>query len=258
MYIHEQPDWPHFSWDSPNLGGKLAAIRHAQGQLSGELRMMTIGLRQQASLETLSEDVVRSSQIEGERLEPRSVRSSLARHLGLLPQGRAKVDRDIEGIVQITLDATRNAALPLTAERLSGWHTALFQTGFSGLKRITAGAWRRGRMAVVSGDYGRERVHFQAPDADRVPQDMERFLKWYNETSGLDPVIKAAIAHFWFVTIHPFDDGNGRIARAICDLMLVRAENGAERWYSMSAQIMRERAAYYAVLEASQSGSASV
>ena len=255
MDIHHRPDWPEFSWDSSLISGKLAAVRHAHGQLSGELGMMTGPLRQRASLEALTEDIVRSSQIEGERLEPRSVRSSLTRHLGIDLKVRAKADRGVEGIVQVTLDATRNAAQPLTAARLFGWHAALFPTGFSGLKQITTGAWRRGRMEVVSGAYGRERVHFVAPGADRVPQDMERFLTWCNQTSGLDPVLKAAIAHFWFVTIHPFDDGNGRIARAIGDLMLVRAGNTPERWYSLSAQIMRERQAYYAVLEASQSGS---
>lgn len=257
-YIHELKDWPHFTYDGDRLADLLAAVRHRQGRLLGRMERLGLKLRAEAALNSLTEEVVKSSEIEGEVLNRDQVRSSLARRLGVEIGALTAADRNVEGIVEMILDATENYAELLTAGRLSGWHAALFPAGRSGLKKITVGAWRTkeaGPMQVVSGPVGRERVHFEAPVAARLDDEMALFLAWFNEDdSSLDPVLKAAIAHLWFVTIHPFEDGNGRIARAIADLQLARSEHCAQRFYSMSAQIRQERNAYYDILEATQKG----
>ncbi len=257
MYIHERKEWPEFTWDQVGLSPLLAEVRHAQGRLIGHMDALGFGLREEATLQTLTQDVLKTSEIEGEKLDAEQVRSSLARRLGM-DMGKSKlIDRNVEAIVEILLDATRHYNAPLTQERLFDWHGALFPTGRSGMQRIVVGGWRTkesGPMQVVSGPYGREKVHYEAPGHERLKEEMARFLKWLNSASELDPVIKASLAHFWFVTIHPFDDGNGRIARAIADMLLARSEKSPQRFYSMSAQILRERKAYYDVLEACQKG----
>ena len=257
-YIHELPDWPDFTWDTRALAQALSAVRHKQGRHLGKMEALGFELRTEASVTALTHDVVKSSAIEGEKLDTDEVRSSIARKLGLDVAGLPKPGREVEGIVEMMLDATQNFEEPMTAERLYGWHAALFPTGRSGMHRITVGAWRKGGhgpMQVVSNPMGKERVHFQAPDVDRLQSEMERFLEWFNEASGMDPVFKAAVAHLWFVTIHPFDDGNGRIARAIADMALSRADGSKDRFYSMSYGIEFERKDYYIRLESAQRGS---
>ena len=256
-FIHERPGWPEFTWDSEALLPMLAGLRYREGQLLGGLQALGLDLRTEASLRTLTEDVVKSSAIEGERLDPEEVRSSIARRLGLDAGGVIPASRDVEGVVEMMLDATQHHHQELTAERLFGWHAALFPTGRSGMRRIAVGAWRPVEtepMQVVSGPVGRETVHFEAPAADRLEAEMVRFLDWFNSPPSIDPVLKAAVAHFWFVTIHPFEDGNGRIARAIADMALARADGSRERYYSMSSQIEAERKAYYEHLEQQQRG----
>ena len=254
-YIHLRKGWPVFRWDEAGLAARLAAVRHAQGRLLGRMEGLGFRLRGEADLVVMTAEVVKSSSIEGQILNDAEVRSSLARRLGIDVGGTVPVSRAVEGVVQMLVDATRAYAAPLTAERLFGWHAALFPTGRSGLRKISVGAWRpadAGPMQVVSGPLGREKVHFEAPEATRLPDEMKAFLDWFNAAPHTDPVIKAALAHFWFVTIHPFADGNGRIARAIADMALARSDGVAERFYSMSAQIDAERREYYAVLEMSQ------
>jgi len=258
-YIYDQPDWPVFRWDKAVLANELAALRYRQGRFLSRMEALGFELRSLAVLQTLTDDVLKTSEIEGEVLDRRQIRSSLARRLGMDAAGLPPADRHVDGIVDMLLDATRNFAQPLTAERLFAWHAALFPTGRSALKRITVGGWRRaegGPMQVVSEDRpGRQIVHFQAPGADRVDAEMRRFLTWFeNEAVEIDPVIKAAVAHIWFVTIHLFDDGNGRIGRAIIDLVLARAEGTSQRFYSMSARLRVERNSYYETLEAAQKG----
>ena len=256
-YIHTRPDWPKFHWDEKGLAGPLAGVRHRQGRLVGRMEALGFPLRSEAMLRTLTQDVVKSSEIEGEILDADQVRSSLARRLGIEIGALTPADRDVEGVVEMMLDATQHHDQPLTAERLFGWHAALFPTGRNGMHRITVGAWRddkSGPMQVVSGAYGRERVHYEAPAAARLDREMKEFLDWFSRENGTDPVLRAAIAHLWFVTIHPFDDGNGRIARAIADMSLARSEHSSQRFYSMSAQIQQERNAYYDMLEATQKG----
>jgi len=256
-FIHELAAWPHFSWDDGALAGILAAVRHKQGRHLGKMESLGFELRAEASLTTLTDEVVKSSAIEGEHLDPAEVRSSIARKLGLDVAGLPKPGREVEGIVEMMLDATQNFEAPLTAERLSGWHAALFPTGRSGISRITVGAWRTaesGPMQVVSGPIGREKVHYEAPAAERLEAEMESYLQWFNAPPKVDPVLRAAIAHFWFVTIHPFEDGNGRIARAIADMALARADKTKERFYSMSSGIETERREYYIQLESAQRG----
>ena len=256
-YIHQRADWPRFTWSDNALGRPLAAVRHKQGRLIGRMEALGFDLRAEASLRSLTEEVVKSSEIEGEVLDRAQVRSSLARRLGMEVGALAPADRHVDGVVEMMLDATENSAAPLSDERLFGWHAALFPTGRGDIARITVGEWRKDRsgpMRVVSGRAGRERVHYQAPAAKLLPKEMRGFLRWFNAEAGIDPVLKAAIAHLWFVTIHPFDDGNGRIARAIADLELARSENSRQRFYSMSAQIRQERKAYYDILEATQKG----
>lgn len=257
MYIHELPDWPHFSWDREALTGKLAEVRYHQGRLLGRMEGLGFQFRAEAALRSLTEEVLKSSEIEGEHLDRDQVRSSLARRLGLEAGALTPEDRSVEGVVEMMLDAAQNFAAPLTAERLFAWHAALFPTGRSGLRRIVTGAWRTaesGPMQVVSGRMGREHVHFEAPHAERLQEEMQRFLKWFNQPGELDPVVVAATAHLWFVTIHPFEDGNGRIARAIADMALARSEQIGQRFYSMSSQIRAERNDYYERLERTQKG----
>jgi len=260
-YLYEQANWPHFSFDRSALAEPLAAVRHRQGKLLGSMEALGFEPRQEAGLQALTADVLKSSEIEGEYLNPEQVRSSLARRLGIDIGALKPVDRNVEGIVEVTLDATRQFAEPLTAERLFGWHAALFPAGHSGIRRIHAGAWRddsTGPMQVVSGPMGRERVHYEAPAAGRLDAEMAAFLQWFNADNKIDWVLKAALAHLWFVSVHPFDDGNGRIARAIADMALARSEQSPQRFYSMSAQIRIERDAYYRILEQTQKASLDV
>ena len=261
MYIWERPDWPTLTWRDGSIATPLAAVRHDQGRLIGRMESLGFKLREEAVLQTLTQDVLKTSEIEGEALDATQVRSSLARRLGIDIGALPPTDRNVDGIVEVMLDATRNYSAPLTAERLFGWHAALFPTGRSGMTRIRVGDWRddsSGPMQVVSGPIGRERVHFAAPPADRVEAEMGAFLTWFNASLSTDPVIKAALAHLWFVTIHPFEDGNGRIARAIADLALARSEGSPQRFYSMSAQIRIERSDYYDELERTQKGATDV
>ena len=260
-YIHERAGWPEFTWDGESLAGLLATVRHKQGRLLGRMEAMGFDLRAEASLAVLTSDVVKSSAIEGEHLNSDEVRSSIARMLGLRIAALPKVGRDVEGVVDMMLDGTRNFGKPLTKKRLFDWHASLFQTGRSGIRRITVGGWRKqkaGAMQVVSGPIGREKVHFEAPEARRLEVEMARFIKWFNAPSATDPVLKAAIAHFWFVTIHPFEDGNGRIARAIADMALARADGTKDRFYSMSSQMESERKNYYLQLESAQRGDVNI
>jgi Fic family protein len=254
-YIHQREQWPKFDWNRESLDARLGAARHQQGRLLGRMEVLGFRFREEASLQSLTAEVLKSSEIEGELLDHEQVRSSLARRLGMDIGALAFVDRDVDGVVEMMLDATQKYAAPLTDERLFTWHAALFPTGRSGMSKITVGAWRTGNsgpMQVVSGPVGRHRVHFEAPAASRLRTEMRVFLRWFNARDNLDPVLKAAIAHLWFVTIHPFDDGNGRIARAITDLMLARSEQSAQRFYSMSTAIQQERKNYYDILETTQ------
>lgn len=257
-FIHQRKDWPNFRWNSVALLPALAAVRNLQGRLTGKMATLGFDFKQDAFLETMTLDTLKTAEIEGEFFQPEQVRSSVARHLGMDIAGLIPSDRHVDGMVQLLLDATREHAQPLTFERLAGWHAALFPTGRSGIFKISVGGWRTdetGPMQVVSGAIGREKVHFQAPPAARLEAEMGQFFAWFNaEQAGLDPVLKAGIAHFWFISIHPFDDGNGRIARAITDLQLSKAEQNAQRFYSMSAQIRLERSDYYSMLEKTQRG----
>lgn len=258
MYIHQLEDWPRFTWRQEQLAGLLAEARHLQGKLLGRMEGLGYSLQDEAVLQTLTQDVVKSSEIEGEKLPLEEVRSSLARRLGLDAGGLPKAGRDVEGVVEMMLDATQNYSQPLSPERLFGWHASLFPAERSGMRRIVTGAWRtsdRGAMQVVSGPVGREQVHYEAPDAGRIPSEMERFIQWFNREDGMDLILRSALAHFWFVTLHPFEDGNGRMARALADMMAARSEKSPHRFYSMSAQIREERREYYTILERVQKGS---
>jgi Fic family protein len=260
-YIHELPDWPHFRWNHETLDKKLAAVRYGQGELIGRMKAMGFSLRTEAVFQTLTLDVLKSSEIEGEILDREQVRSSIAQHLGMDIGALTPVSRNVEGVVEMTLDATQNYDKPLSKERLFGWHASLFPIGYSGMRKIKVGGWRddsKGPMQVISGPVGHERVHFEAPAADRIEQEMTAFLDWFNNDDGTDLVLRAGIAHLWFVTIHPFEDGNGRIARALADMMLARSEQSPQRFYSMSAQIRNERDAYYGGLEETQKGTLDV
>lgn len=263
-YLWEQPEWPELRWDPLRLASPVADLRHEQGRLFGRMESLGFALREEAWLQTLTQDVLKTSEIEGETLDASQTRSSLARRLGIDIGALTPADRHVEGVVEMMLDATRNFADPLTSDRLFGWHSALFPTGRSSVTRLRVGAWRddsvvnAGPMQVVSGSIGRERVHYTAPPAARLDAEMGSFLEWFNGESLMDPVLKAALAHLWFVTVHPFDDGNGRVARAIADLALARSEKSAQRFYSMSAQMQAERHAYYTVLEQTQKGTVDV
>lgn len=254
-YIWQAEDWPNWRYDLAALAEPMAEVSRAQGLLLGRLADVGLALRDQASLAALTEDVVKTSAIEGERLDAGSVRSSIARRLGVDIGALAPVDRHVEGVVEMVLDASANCLVPITRERLFGWHAALFPTGYSGLHRIAVGGWRddaTGPMQVVSGPIGRQRVHFEAPPVNRLEAEIDRFLDWVNRESKEPPLLKAGLGHLWFVTLHPFDDGNGRIARAIGDLLLARADGSPRRFYSVSAQIQRERNGYYDILERTQ------
>ena len=260
-YIWQAPDWPRWQYDLAALAEPMAEVSRAQGLLLGRLADVGAALRDQASLVALTDDVVKTSEIEGEQLNVASVRSSIARRLGVDIGALAPVDRHVEGVVEMVLDATANCQAPVTQGRLFGWHAALFPTGYSGLSRIRVAGWRDdagGPMQVVSGPLGRQKVHFEAPPADRLVAETEQFLAWLNADSGEPSLIKAGLGHLWFVTLHPFDDGNGRIARAIGDLLLARADGSPQRFYSLSAQIQRERKAYYDILERTQKRSMDV
>jgi Fic family protein len=256
-YIHQLPEWPRFHWNQQTLSALLAAVRHKQGRLLGRMEALGFSLQKEAELETLTLDVLKSSEIEGEKLNAGQVRSSVARRLGMDIAGAVAADRYVEDVVEMMLDATQNFDKPLTDEPLFAWHAALFPAGRSGMRKITAGAWRNdaeGPMQVVSGPAGREKVHFEAPPAPLLDREMSRFIEWANKPDSTDLVLRSELAHLWFVTIHPFDDGNGRIARAIADWVLAKSENSPQRFYSMSAQILRERKAYYDMLEETQKG----
>ena len=260
-YIWQGADWPNLNCDLTRLATTLAAVRHRQGQLLGRMQALGFSLRDEAWLQTLTQDVVRTSEIEGERLDVVQVRSSLARRLGIEIGGLAPVDRHVEGIVEILVNATQRFAEPLTTKRLFNWHGALFPTGRSGLKQIRVAAWRDDAeepMQVVSGALGREKLHFIAPPATKLESEMTRFLSWYEQEDGTDLVVKAGLAHLWFVTLHPFDDGNGRIARALSDMALARSEQTSQRFYSLSAQMQHERSEYYQTLERTQKGELTV
>jgi len=257
MYIHQNKRWPDFTMDAHAILPRLAHVRHAQGMLVGKLSSLGFETQNQAFLESLSASTITTAAIEGEHFNAHLVRSSIAKRLGIKNIEKAAADRHIDGVVDVLLDATQQAEQPLTRKRLFAWHAALFPTGYSGLTKIAVGTWRpldRDTMRVVSGKHGFEHVHFEAPESSRLPSEMKRFLEWANAKEDGDAVLKAAIAHLWFVTLHPFDDGNGRIARAIADLFLTRADGLPQRFYSMSAQILKERKGYYTILEQTQKG----
>ncbi|MBP0597353.1 Fic family protein [Herbaspirillum sp. LeCh32-8] len=263
-YIWQADDWPRWRYDLAALAAPMADVSRAQGLLLGRLSDVGLALRDQASLAALTEDVIKTSEIEGEALNVESVRSSIARRMGVEIGALARIDRHVEGVVDMVLDATGNATAPVDQARLFGWHAALFPTGYSGLSRINVGAWRDdagGPMQVISGPIGRQRVHYEAPPASRLEPETARFLDWLNAPAGQvsePPLIKAGLGHLWFVTLHPFDDGNGRIARAIGDLLLTRADGSPQRFYSLSAQIQRDRKTYYEMLERTQKGAMDV
>lgn len=261
VYIWQHSSWPRLHYDLSRLAAPLAAVHGAQGHLLGRMTAMGMPQRDAATLRVLTDDVLKTSEIEGVQLNPETVRSSIARRLGLDIGALAPADRHVEGVVEMVLDATGAAAQPLTRERLFGWHAALFPTGDSGLSPIRTGAWRddaSGPMQVVSGPVGRRKLHFEAPPAQRLEEEMARFLEWFELARGGDPLVHAGLAHLWFVTLHPFDDGNGRIARAVGDMALARAEGSSQRFYSLSAQIQRERKDYYEMLERTQKGTMDV
>ena len=258
MYIHERENWTNFVWDNDKLSPILASVRHLQGRLLGRMESLGFDIIERATLESLILDVVDTSRIEGEFLNPELVRSSIARKLGIEYADLVKTPRNIEGIVDVILDATQNFAQPLTEIRLLGWHSSLFQTGFSGYQPIDVAKYRSGGMKVVSGNFGREKIHFEAPPADRVPHEMVQLLNWLNCDNSLDLVLKSIIAHFWFVTIHPFGDGNGRIARAILDMFLAKSDNSKIRFYSLSNQIFIEHKHYNNIIEKTQKGTSDI
>lgn len=257
IYIHQNDNWPDFIWESEAVLNQLSEARNLQGRLIGKMESLGFELRNEALLDTLTLDVLKSTEIEGEFLNPDQVRSSIARRLGMEIAGSIDSDRNVDRMVEMMIDATHNCFKPLTADRLFDWHAALFPMGRNGVFKITVADWRKdtnGPMHVVSGAAGKEIVHFQAPDADLIESEMNRFLKWFNESNKIDLVIKAAVAHLWFVTIHPFQDGNGRITRALTDMLLARSDKSTQRFYSMSAQIRIERKQYYEILEKTQKG----
>lgn len=261
MYIHEKANWTDFTWDDNKVMAKLGEVRNFQGRLLGKMESLGFDLQTEAVLNTLTLDVTKSSEIEGDILDPAQVRSSIATRLGIEIAGAVDSERHIDGIVEMMLDATQRYSFPLTKERLFGWHASLFPSGYSHLYKITVADWRKdttGPMQVISGPLGKEKVHFQAPSSDSIESEMTSFLVWFEKQQELDLVLKAAIAHLWFVTIHPFDDGNGRITRAITDMMLARSDQSIRRFYSMSAQIRIERKQYYENLEKTQKGNSDI
>ncbi len=261
IYIHDKENWTDFTWDNKKVMVKLGEARNQQGRLLGKMESLGFDLQNEAVLNTLTLDVIKSSEIEGEFLDIEQVRSSIARRLGIEIAGAIESERHVEGIVEMMLDATQKYDLPLTKNRLFGWHAAMFPSGWSNLTKITVADWRKditGPMQVVSGPMGKEKVHYQAPGADRIELEMIKFLNWFENEREIDLVLKAAIAHFWFVTIHPFDDGNGRMSRAIADMTLARSDKSTRRFYSMSAQIKVERKQYYEKLEIAQKANSDI
>ena len=257
-YIYQHTDWTEFTWSDALINATFGDVRNLQGRISGQMSAIGFSSKEEVALTALTLDVVKSSEIEGEQLNYEQVRSSIARRLGLEVAGLIPSDRNIDGVVDMILDATKNYQKPLTEERLFGWHAALFPTGFNGMYKIEVARYRTGEMQIVSGAMGKEKIHYEAVAAELVKSEMDKFLNWFNNETQLDLVLKAAIAHFWFIIIHPFDDGNGRIARAISDLLLTRAENSPERFYSMSSQILVERKLYYEVLQKVQHSSGDI
>ena len=256
MYIHQKKTWPHFIRDSDLHLLKISTIRHKQGQILGSLRTVGFDLKLETQLEILAQDIITSNAIEGNVIDPTEVRSSIAKRLGIQKAGLISTTHYMDGLVDMMIDATQNFHLPLSKDRLCGWHCCLFPTGRSGMYRITVGDWRTdqdGPMQVISGGMGREKIHFEAPQAHLLEEEMTRFIKWFNEADE-EPIIKSAIAHLWFVTLHPFDDGNGRIARTLSDVLLSRSDQSPFRFYSMSAQIEKEKHEYYRQLEIAQRG----
>jgi Fic family protein len=256
-YIYQKTNWPKFTWRNDALVSLLSEVRNLQGRLMGRMEALGFDLQNEALLDNLTLDVLKSSEIEGEYLKQNQVRSSVAQKLGMDIAGAVHADRNVEGTVEMMLDATQNCFAPLTSQRLFDWHAALFPTGRSGMHTITVADWRKddaGPMQVVSGALGKEKLHFEAPASEQIPTEMNQFLEWYNTDDKLDLVLKAAAAHLWFVTVHPFDDGNGRITRALTDMLLARADNSNQRFYSMSAQILLQRKEYYTLLEKTQQG----
>ncbi len=257
-YIYQYDQWPVFTWDDKEISETLGKVRHLQGKIFGQMQALGFSFKEEAILSTLTLDVLKSSEIEGEMLNYDQVRSSIARRLGIEYAGMVHVDRNVEGVVEMLLDATQKYNEPLDQERIFGWHAALFPTGWSGMHRIDTGCYRKGEMQVVSGPMGKEKVHYQAPSQKLVKQEMDKFLDWFNRGTKIDGVLKAAIAHFWFIIIHPFDDGNGRIARAISDMLLARSENSSQRFYSLSNQILIEKKIYYEILQKIQHSSGDI
>jgi Fic family protein len=257
IYIYQKTGWPGFIWDHEVLMPLLADVRHKQGRLTGYMELLGFTLRNEETLQTLTSDILKSNEIEGELLNAAEVRSSVARHLGIHVAGLVRAGKEVDGVVEMMLDATQQYAKPLSADRLFGWHSSLFPSGRSGMHKITAGNWRKndkGPMQVVSGAMGKEKIHYEAPHAKALKKEMSLFFKWFNTKQNTDPVLKSGIAHLWFITIHPFDDGNGRIARAIADMQLTKADDYSKRFYSMSAQIRLDRKRYYEILEKTQKG----
>ncbi len=248
-YIYQNKNWTNFTWRDTTINSVFGDVRNLQGKISGQMNLIGFALKEEATLTTLTLDIVKSSEIEGEQLDYEQVRSSIARRLGMDIAGLVPSNRNIEGVVEMILDATQNYEQPLTDERLFGWHSALFPSGRSGMYKIETGRYRSGEMQVVSGAMGKQKIHYEAVAPELVKIEMDKFLEWFNNEREIDLVLKAAIAHFWFIIIHPFDDGNGRIARAISDLLLARAEGSVDRFYSMSSQILVERKRYYAILQ---------
>jgi Fic family protein len=257
VYIHQQNEWPTFSWDNEQILLSLGTVRNMQGKIMGRMESLGFDLRKEAELDTLTQDVLKSTEIEGELLNPDQVRSSIARRLGLVISGSVESDRNVDGMVDMMMDAMQHFDKPLTSDRLFNWHSALFPVGRSGMYKITVADWRNdstGPMQVVSGAMGKEKIHYEAPDSSLIESEMVRFIDWFNDENNIDLVLKAAIAHLWFVTIHPFDDGNGRITRTMTDMLLARSDGNSQRFYSMSAQIQKERKQYYEILESTQKG----
>jgi Fic family protein len=257
VYIHEKDNWTNFTWNEKIISKKLAETRNLQGRLLGKMESLGFDLQDEAALNTLTLEIVKSSEIEGEILDLEQVRSSIARRLGIELAGAIESERHIDGIVEMMLNATQKYDSPLTKERLFGWHSALFPTGWSNMYKIIVANWRKdttGPMQVVSGAMGKENIHFEAPNSDRIAPEIEKFINWIELEKEIDPVLKSAIAHLWFITIHPFEDGNGRITRAITEMLLARSDSSARRFYSMSSQIRTERKQYYEILEKTQKG----
>jgi len=248
-YIYQYRSWPDFTWNEKEIQVILGQVRHLQGKIFGQISALGFSIKEETMLTTLTLDVLKSSEIEGQLLNYEQVRSSIARRLGIEYAGMVHSNRDVEGVVEMMLDATQNYDKPVDEERLFGWHAALFPTGRSGMYKIDVARYRQGEMQIVSGVMGKEKIHYQAPPPKQVKYEMDRFLDWLNNNEEIDLVIKSAIAHFWFIIIHPFDDGNGRIARAISDLLLARSENSSQRFYSLSNQILIERNVYYNILQ---------